>query len=530
MPSSFARVLERSREIQALGSASALLGWDQETFMPKKGGEGRAETLASLRKILQEKYTDAAFGDWLEEAAAEGSGPASSAAGSAAAPNSDPGIPSGFSAADRNAILRELKRDRHQALKIPPRLTLELSRQASLTQQAWAEARPKNDTAAFLPLLGNLVTLLREQAECLGYAESPYDALLDQYEPGMKASTLEPLFAGLRQELVPLVEELTDQAARAPSGSGPSPGGGRAPRSFALPPLSQDLQKKLGLELLQAIGFDLEAGRLDESAHPFTEALHARDVRLTSRYNEADPLTSLFTALHEGGHGLYEQGFEARYFGTPLAQAVSLGMHESQSRLWENLVGRSRPFWESRLPRLGKLSPAYAALPFEDFLAQVNRVEKSLIRVEADEVTYNLHVLLRFEIEKALLEGHLQVSDLEGAWNEKMKRYLGLVPDSPANGFMQDVHWSAGLLGYFPTYTLGNLYSAQLFAAAGRTLPDLDALLRSDDLTPLRDWLGDKVHRHGRRYGAEELLERATGEKPSARYFIDYLKAKYRVG
>jgi carboxypeptidase Taq len=491
MTEAFKPLLEASRDLYALRSAMGVLSWDQETYMPPKGGEGRARAQAALARVMHQRFSDPRLAEML--AAAE------------AAP---------LSPAER-VVARELKRDRDKAVKLPEALAAEIAETVSLAQRAWAEARPKNDTAAFNPWLAKVISLRRREAECLGYAATPYDALLENYEPGARTAYLRTLLADLKAKLVPLLARI-----RAAQGDAPDPLAGK------LFPLAD--QRAFNLKVLNAMGFDLEAGRLDESAHPFTEGTHPQDVRLTTRYHERDLMSALFSTLHEGGHGLYEQGFDPEWYGTPMAEAVSLGVHESQSRLWENQVGRSRDFWTRYYPELQAAFPGpIGGLALDGFLKAINRVQPSFIRVEADEVTYNLHIVLRFELETALFAGELAPADLEAAWNEGMLRNLGVTPPEPRLGYMQDVHWSCGLLGYFPTYTLGNLRSAQLFEAARKALPGLPGDIRAGRFAPLKAWLRENVYRHGRGLDGDALMESVTGKRTEAGPFLAYLEAKY---
>lgn len=495
MATPYEQLLEYSRDLYALRSAAGVLSWDQETYMPPKGGEGRARTMAALSRVLHQRFSDPRFADLL------------------AAAEADPAL-----GEERRALVRELKRDRERAVKVPEALAAEIAGTVSLAQRVWAEARPKNDTAAFNPWLEKVIALRRREAECYGYEESPYDALLEGYEPGARAARLKTLLHDLKAKLVPLLNRILE--ARAASGAAD-----RNPLDGLEFPVAA--QRIFNQQVLADMGFDLEAGRLDESAHPFTEGVFPQDVRLTTRYSPRDLLSALFSTLHEGGHGLYEQGFRAEYYGTPLAEAVSLGVHESQSRLWENQVGRSRDFWTHYYPTLRTAFPALASLELGAFLKAVNRVDRSLIRVESDEVTYNLHIVLRFELELALFGGELEARGLEAAWNEGMQRNLGVTSPDAARGYMQDVHWSCGLLGYFPTYTLGNLRSAQFFSAARRDLPGLSADIRQGRFAPLKTWLNEKVHAPGRAYAGDDLMRRVTGEPTSAAPFLAYLENKY---
>jgi carboxypeptidase Taq len=493
MTSDLTPLRKAAREIGALRSASGLLGWDQETFMPEKGGNARAESQAVLGALMHEKLTSEGYWGLLQEA-------------------------SGLLLHPRErALVRELRRDAESARKIPADLAEDLARTTSLAQQAWAKARAAADgtggrgaPAEFLPWLRKIVALKRREADCLGYRDTPYDALLDQFEPGATAAAVKPVLTTLRAGLVPLLDKVLARAAAA---------------GTALPGAAQQAFNE---RLLRGMGFDLEAGRLDASAHPFTQGMGPLDVRLTTRYREDDWLNAVFSTLHEGGHGLYEQGLPEAEWGTPLGEAVSLAIHESQSRFWENRVGRSRPYWEHALPIAQEmLGPAVRGATVDAVLAQVNKVERSFIRVEADELTYNLHVLLRFQIEEAVFSGALEVDGIETAWNEGMRDLLGLTPPDAAHGFLQDVHWSCGLFGYFPTYTLGNLYAAQFATAMERDLGSLDAKIRVGDLAPLKAWLHENIHTHGREFPAAELCRRATGADLDASHFLRYLEAKY---
>jgi carboxypeptidase Taq len=493
MNQAYQSVLDCSRDIYALRSAVGVLSWDQETMMPNKGGEGRARSLAALTRVMHQRYSDPRLLEALEAASANGTSLSE----------------------EERAVVRELRRDRDKAVKVPEALAAEIAETVSLSQRVWAESRPKNDTAAFNPWLAKVIALKRREAECLGYAETPYDALLDNYEAGARTSYLRTLLNDLKAELVPLLGKLLD-----------AQGDAKQPLDGKAFPIAD--QRAFNRKILDAMGFDLEAGRLDESAHPFTEGSHPQDVRLTTRYSERDLMSALFSTLHEGGHGLYEQGFRPEFYGTPMAEAVSLGVHESQSRLWENQVGRSREFWSRYYPELQAAFPSQlGGLDLNAFLRAINRVQRSLIRVEADEVTYNLHIVLRFELETALFGGELEPEGLESAWNEGMRRNLGIAPESPSVGYMQDVHWSCGLLGYFPTYTLGNLRSAQLFAAAQKAMPSLPADIRAGRFGGLKQWLSGQVYQPGRRFDGDALMERATGSRTTAAPFLAYLRAKY---
>jgi carboxypeptidase Taq len=459
--------------------------------MPPRGAEARGEQAAALQGILHERLTAPALGEALEAAEREAR------------------------SEDERAALRALRFDRDRAVRLPGDLVRALATAQSRALVAWKDARAGSGFRGFAPRLEELVRIRREMADAWGVPEGgeAYDALLDGYEPGMRVARLEPLLRRMLGWLVPLVDALA--AASAPDDS------------FLRGRFDPQAQWDFTLELLHAVGFDLEAGRQDRSVHPFTLGLDPGDVRITTRVFEELPLSAIFSTLHEAGHGLYEQGLPAEHRRSVLAAAPSMGLHESQSRLWENLVGRSLPFWRAFLPALARRFPALARVSPEAFHRAVNRVERSLVRVEADEVTYNLHVALRFELELGLVRGTLAVRDLPEAWNARSAALLGLRPPDDARGVLQDIHWAWGDFGYFPTYAIGNLYAATLFAAARRDLPDLDGAIGRGDLAPLVGWLREKVHRAGRALDAEEIVRRAAGRGLTDADFEAYLRSKY---
>ncbi len=491
MDATFSTLLSRMQELKDLGGVIGLATWDQETYMPPKAHGARASQLATLQGLYHERLVDPALGELIAKTASALSG-------------------------DEKAMVRVLGVERDRAVKVPGPLVKALADAQSQALTAWRKARDAKDFQAFRPALEKLLQLRREQADAYGYAagEERYDALLEGYEPGMRVKRLTPVLTQLKDQLVPIVDALC---------AAPPPKDVFAGKAFDV-----DAQWKFTVALLHAMGFDLEAGRQDKSIHPFTGGTHATDVRLTTRFNVETPLPALFGTIHEGGHGLYEQGFSTEHFRTPLASAPSMGLHESQSRLWENVVGRGRPFWSHFFPMLQAHFPKeLGGESLDAFLKAVNRVEKTFIRVEADEVTYNLHIVLRYELEVALLRGDLQVKDLEGAWNEKTKALFGLTPPHPVVGVLQDIHWAWGEVGYFPTYALGNLYSASLFAAAKKQVPGLEASIGKGDLLPLRDWLRAKIHREGYRLEAEDRIRAVTGAGLTDTDFIAYLRGKY---
>ena len=402
-----------------------------------------------------------------------------------------------------------------RATKLPSALVEALARETTRAQPVWQEARQRNDFAAFRPSLETIVRLKREEAQAVGYKDVPYDALLDEYEPGATTKEITRIFAGLREELAPLV------AAIAASG--------RRPRTDILErDYPVDRQAIFGQAAAAAAGFDFAAGRLDVTTHPFCSGIGPGDCRICTRYHPRHFNEAFFGILHEAGHGIYEQNLPAEHFGLPVGSAASLGIHESQSRLWENQVGRGRAFWEHFFPRARQVFlDALRDITLDDWVFAINDVRPSFIRVEADEATYNLHIIVRFELEQALVAGDLQPADVPAAWNEKFQKLLGLTPPDAARGCLQDIHWSFGGIGYFPTYTLGNLYAAQFMEAARRDLGDLDADFRRGEFGRLKGWLNEKIHRHGQRYRAGVLCERVTGKALGHGPLMRYLRGKY---
>jgi carboxypeptidase Taq len=491
---SYDALVRELREITLLGSVNSVLGWDERTQMPPKGAEHRAAQSSLLARMVHERFTSPRVDDLLR--AVEDSDLVKE-------PESDPAV-----------NVRETRRGYDRARKLPSSLVEEEVRVAVLAQQAWGAARAKSDYASFEPWLAKTLDLKRQEAKYVGYATDMYDALLDEFEPGETAANLRQTFERLRGPLVELIGKIVDSGRKAPVAI--------LERNY--PP---DAQAKLAREAAAAVGFDFEAGRLDVSLHPFCTGLGPGDTRMTTRYDPRYFGDAFFGVMHETGHGLYDQGLPAEHFGTPRAEAVSLGIHESQSRMWENFVGRSESFWRHFLPQARAAFPeALKDVSPEQWYFAVNDVRPSLIRTEADEATYNLHILLRFEIEQALLNGDLSTKDLPAAWNAKMKQYLGLTPPDDARGCLQDIHWSGGSVGYFPTYTLGNLYAAQFFEQARKDLGDLDTRFAHGDFAPLLGWLRKNIHTHGKRYRAGELVRRVTGRELSAEPLLNHLKRK----
>jgi len=495
IPESIARLRAHLTTIADLRSAAAFLRWDQETQMPPEGAGARAATLATLTRLAHDIFTSRDTGHLLEAAERDAA---------ALDPESD-----------EAALVRMTRRDYDRQTKLPADFVAEKARASSLSIQVWREARRRDDFAAFRPALQTMVDFARRTADYLGFADHPYDALLDLYEPEMTAREVDAIFARLREATVPFVRAIL---ARGPV----------VDETFLAQEYPEDAQRAFGLRVAEAFGYDLRRGRLDVSAHPFATGFNINDVRITTRYQRRYLPSALFAIFHEAGHAIYEQGVSPSLDRTPLARGASLGLHESQSRMWENLVGRSRAFWERYYPLLQQQFPAQLrGVEPEAFYRAVNVVRPSLIRVEADEVTYNLHIMLRFELEQRLLEGALRVEALPQAWNERMAAYLGVTPPSDADGVLQDIHWSQGSIGYFPTYALGNIISVQLFEAAQRAHPGLLEEIRQGRFTALLGWLRQHVHRHGRKFLPRELLQRATGSPLTVEPYLRYLARKF---
>ena len=494
MPTPIEALRTHLAPIEDLKAAAAVLRWDQETHMPEGGAEARAQQLSTLQSTAHERFVADETGELLDRAA--------DAVGDA-----DPLDPDA-------ALVRVTRRDYERAVRIPSSLVAELSKARSQAQQAWTQARQNDDFSRFAPHLERLVELSVEKAEAIGYEDEPYDALLTEYEPGRTTAEVNALFDTLREDLVPFVDAIGDA-----------------------PPIDDSLlrgtypqaeQQAFGRSVIADFGYDFDRGRQDVSAHPFTTAFSPDDVRLTTRYDEDNVASALFSTIHEAGHGLYEQGIAPSLARTPLGDGTALSTHESQARLWENHIGRSRPFWRHYLPRLKDTFPdALGDAALEPFYRAINRVTPSLIRVEADEVTYHLHVMLRVELERGLIDGSVSVNDLPERWNAAMDEYLGVVPETDAKGVLQDVHWSQGAFGYFPTYTLGTLTAAQLMEAIQDDLPDLPEQIADGRFAPLLDWLRTHIHQHGRVLDAPDLLERATGEALSTEAWLRYARDKF---
>lgn len=493
------------RECATLHAVGNVLGWDQETYMPSGGASARGDQAALIARLHHERVSAPELGDLIAGSESEIDANADTA---------------------EAANIREARRDYDRRTRIPAELVSRLAAARSAAQHAWKGARENNDFETFRPHLDTVLGLTREMAECLSTGGELYDALLDEYEPDAKATDIEAVFTPLRQRLSDLIKDIADN--------------GTPPNTEILSAnIPAARQEAFGRFVADACGFAFNRGRLDVTVHPFCEGVAPGDTRMTTRYREDSWTDALYGTMHEMGHGLYEQGLPLGerhgqgdaddQYGLPMGEAVSLGMHESQSRLWENAVGRSEAFWQFALPHAQRLmGDAFAGQTPASLAAAVNTATPSLIRVESDEGTYNLHVMIRFEIERAMIRGDLSTADLPAAWNDRYKEFLGVDVPNDREGCLQDVHWSFGLIGYFPTYTLGNLHMAQLWRAIQRDISDIESKIAAGEFAPLLAWLRTNIHQHGRRYSANELTKRATGEDLSPDPLVEYLEAKLR--
>ena len=484
--SAYAELIAFQRETEALNAVAGRLGWDQETVMPRGAAPQRAEEIAALEGVLHARRTDARLADWIASAEDEDLDEVA------------------------RAVLRHVRRSHDRAAKVPAALAAEIARTTSLAQGVWAEARAADDFASFVPMLATVLRLKREEAAAIGgEGADPYDVMLDDYEPGATGAQLAEMFGALRPRLVALRDAVMGQSAP-PALMGQFPEAG---------------QMLLSSELAVAFGYDMTHGRIDKAVHPFSSG-SGLDVRITTRTNLADPFNCFYSTVHEVGHAAYEQNVDPAFLLTPLGQGVSMGVHESQSRIYENQLGRSRAFTGWLYERMRGVFGDIGVSDAESFYATVNRVTPGYIRTEADEVQYNLHVLLRFDLERAMVAGELEVTDLPDAWNERFEADFGVAVDRPSNGCLQDVHWSVGLFGYFPTYTLGNVYAGCLHRALRRDVPDLDNALSRGDTSPATDWLKRNVQRFGGLRAPRDTIRHAAGEV-SEEPLLDYLEAKF---
>lgn len=486
--------LIRVQDIHRFSSLQGHLGWDQEVLMPPKGGESRSEILAWLAGKRHQHLTDPEMGKLLSHLESEGLD------------------------VDQSANVREMRRAFDQAIKLPKEFVEAFAKARSEALVAWQEARIASDFSMFKDTLETLVEMTKTKIGYLGVTSTPYDVLLDEYEVGMTVADYDPLFEGLKQRLVPLLQSITDAQKHQTAPMLPDS------LRFSIP-----AQEKFCEGISSRMGFDFEGGRMDASTHPFSAGLWPGDTRFTTRFDDKDPFSCLYAVMHETGHALYEQGLGRAHRFTPRGAAVSLGVHESQSRFWENQIGRTAAFWDVALPLFYAEFPDAPKWDSQTMNRIANKVEKGFIRVEADEVTYNLHVMLRYEIEKKLFNGDLSVEDLPNAWNTMFKEWFGVDVPEDRLGCLQDIHWSMGAFGYFPTYTLGNLYAAQLLEAMRDDLGDIDKMISSGDWSPMLDWLRPRIHERGSQVTPSELIEDATGKAPTPEPFLNYIEEKYRA-
>lgn len=488
-------LLTETRKINDLGKALALMSWDRETYMPKGGGVERIQQMTTLNSLIHEMSTSDEMGELIVAAQAELNG-------------------ADYESTEAS-LLRFLQRSYADDRKLTADFVARASQVSGQAREAWIEARANNDFATFQPWLEQVVELCQEMAELYGYEDEPYDALLDKYETDMKTAEVRAIFDQVKAELVPLREAI--------EASGVS-----VDDSLLHQPYDIDTQKAFAHYAAESIGYDFERGRLDTVIHPFATSFSRNDARITTRWYPDFINPSLFGTLHECGHAMYEQGTHPDFSRTPLARGTSLGIHESQSRMMENIVGRSRGFWQAHFPKLQEMFPdALGNHTAEEFYRAVNKTQPSYIRVEADELTYNFHIILRFELEQAMLNGDLAVADLPTAWNDKMDELLGVVPPTDSQGCLQDVHWTRPGFGYFPTYALGNLYAAQFFETAVAQNPAIQTELEAGQTTALVAWLRENIHQHGRKFTPGELVQRVTSQPLSHEAFMRYATAKF---
>lgn len=493
----YAKLQEISKEIATLKGIRSLLEWDQETYMPSAAAGSRSEQLKSLAGIIHKESTGRKFANALNKLIDISSG----------------NILAADLKLEQQAALKEWRRDYHRDTSIPSKFVKDFAKLQSQAIVAWRSAKKEGAFLLFAPFLDRIVAMNRKKAEYLGYKEHPYDALLNEYEPDMTTKEVAHLFNKLQNFITPFLKKLTAK---------------KIEDGFLYGEFDHSKQMTFSFKILEAMGYDMDKGRVDFSAHPFSTSSHPTDCRITTRIHPESLMSNIMVILHEAGHALYEMGLPPEQFGTPLGESRSLGIHESQSRWWETRIGLSEAFWkhyypilkETYLKQLGKVTE-------EEFYRGINKIEPSFIRVEADEVTYPLHVALRFEIEKGLIEGSIKVRDIPEIWNAKMQEYLGITPKNNSEGCLQDIHWSMGAFGYFPTYTLGNLYAAHLFEAFSKGHPDWAEQVAKGEMGFIKNWLQEKVYRHGRRYTTQELLKQATGKPFTEDAYLNYIEDKY---
>ncbi len=486
------RFKEIFAEVSDLDSAEAVLGWDQQVNMPAGGAEARGNQLGTLGKLSHQIFTSEEVGKLLEELTGSAAG-------------LDP---------DDEAMIRVAKRNYEKKIRVPSSYITEMAMVSTRAHEAWVEARRKSDFSIFRPHLEKIVDMVRQYISFFPPADHPYDTLFDNYEPGMKIADVQVIFNDLRPTQVELIKQIASTK--------------QVKDSFLHKKYDEKKLVDFGVDVITRFGYDWTRGRQDKAAHPFETSFSANDVRITTRFEVENPLATLFSTMHEAGHAMYEQGVSLAYERTPLMHGTSLAVHESQSRMWENLVGRSKPFWKYFYPRLKKLFPSQLGnVDLKTFYRAINKVEPSFIRVNADEATYNMHIMLRLELEIAMVEGKVAVKDLPEIWKAKMKDYLGVVPPNDALGVLQDIHWSGGSIGYFSTYALGNLVSAQLWEKINKDLPDLEEQIAKGKFDALLGWLHENIHQHGRKYDPQVLVQKVTGSKITAKPYVRYLTNKY---
>ncbi len=484
----------RLGEVSDLGNVAGLLGWDQQVNMPAGGAEARGRHMATLGKIMQEKFTADEVGRLLEDVKQE--------------------LSDADADSDDVAMIRVASRNYDKAKRVPTEFVVEQAMVTAKAFEAWIEARGKSDFSIFQPHLEKVVELVHKYVSFFPPADHPYDTLLDDYEPGMKTSDVKAIFEPLRTKQVKLIKAISSSK--------------QVKDDFLHRRYNEKKLLDFGVDIITRYGYDWTRGRQDKAAHPFEQSMSVNDVRITTRYEADNPIALIFSSMHETGHAMYEQGINPAYERTSLANGTSLAVHESQSRMWENLVGRSLPFWEYFFPKFKKTFPTQLdGVSLKSFYKAINKVQPSLIRVNADEATYNLHIMLRLELEIAMVEGSVAIKDLPELWNTKMKEYLGIVPPNNAKGVLQDVHWSTGAIGYFSTYALGNLVSAQLWEKINKDIKNLDDQICNGDFSQLLGWLRSNIHQHGHKYEPQVLIERVTGSKITSEPYVRYLTKKY---
>ncbi|WP_224270234.1 carboxypeptidase M32 [Haloprofundus salinisoli] len=489
-PDAYGELVQKVKRISNVQNAAGVLGWDQQVMMPDEGTPARSQQLSTLSAISHELLVEDGIGELLEELEGE--------------ELSD----------EQAAVVREVRREFERAARVPTELVQEISETSSEALPAWKEAKAEDDFSKFAPLLERHVELKREYAEHIDPDKDPYEVLFAEFEPYLPLEQAEEILDEVRETLVPIIEEIreseTDLATDAFAGT-----------------FDEDEQMELSRATLDTLGYPWERGRIDIAPHPFSTGT-TFDARVTTRFDESDPLGAVFSTIHEFGHATYTHGLPDEQYGTPLGQPRDLSVHESQSRLWENHVGRSKAFWERFLPTFKDHFPQSEDVTVEEAYEAANQVfENNLIRVEADELTYHMHIIVRFEIERLLISGEIEVDEVPEVWNDKYEEYLGVRPDTDSEGCLQDIHWSHGNFGYFPTYSLGSVMAAQLFATAEETIDDLEGQIRDGEFDDLHEWLTENVHSHGQRYETNDLVVEATGENFVADYFLDYVTKKY---